>query len=83
MNEDRLTDLIERPDVQKRILKDYTGGFSLGITLNPENRSEIAIRVRVEGEGSPAIPSQITLDGDTIPIIVNTNFKLPVPLKSR
>jgi hypothetical protein len=83
MDQDRLADLIERPDVQRRILKDYIGGYSLGITLNPENRAEMAIRVRVEGEDPPDIPSEITLDGDTIPIIVNTNFKTPIPLKGR
>lgn len=82
MEQDRLADLIEKPEVQKKILRNYRGGYSLGITLNPENRSEVAIRVRVEGEEKPDIPSQITLDGDTVPIVVNTNFKVPVPLKS-
>lgn len=80
MNQEHLTDLIERPEVQQMILQDYEGGYSLGITLNPQNRSQMAIRVRVEGEDVTKIPSHITLEGETIPIIVNTNFKVPVPL---
>ena len=82
MDQDRLADLIERPEVQQRILNDYEGGYSLGITLNPRNRSEMAIRVRVEGD-DVHIPSQITLDGETIPIIVSSNFKVPEPLSHR
>jgi hypothetical protein len=82
MNQDRLADLIERPEVQQRILNDYDGGYSLGITLNPQNKSEMAIRVRVEGEDAD-IPSHITLDGETIPIIVHGNFKVPEPLSHR
>jgi hypothetical protein len=80
MNQEQLTDLIERPEVQQMILQDYQGGYSLGITLNPQNRSEMAIRVRVEGENVSNIPSHITLEGETIPIIVNNNFRVPVPL---
>lgn len=82
MNQDRLADLIERPEVQNMILNDYEGGYSLGVTLNPANRSQMAIRVRVEGEDA-SIPSQITLEGETIPIIVNRNFKIPEPLSHR
>jgi hypothetical protein len=82
MNQDRLADLIERPEVQQKILNDYEGGYSLGITLDPRNRSRMAIRVRVEDEDAN-IPSQITLEGETIPIIVNSNFKVPEPLSHR
>ncbi len=82
MNQDRLADLIERPEVQQRILNDYEGGYALGITLNPQDRSEMAIRVRVEGKDAN-IPSHITLDGETIPIIVNSDFKVPEPLGRR
>lgn len=83
MDQDRLASLIERPDVQQMILNDYEGGYSLGITSNPQNHSEMAIRVRIEGEEAAVIPSQITLEGESIPIIVNTNFKIPEPLSRR
>lgn len=83
MNQEHLASLIERPEVQQRIFKDYEGGYSLGITLNPQNRSQMAIRIRIQGEEAVHIPSQIILDGETIPIIVNTNFQIPEPLGSR
>ncbi|WP_295438302.1 hypothetical protein [uncultured Thiodictyon sp.] len=83
MNQDRLANLIERPEVQQMILNDYDGGYALGITLNPRNRSEIAIRVRIEGAEAASIPSEIILEGETIPIIANTNFKVPDPLNHR
>jgi hypothetical protein len=82
MNQDRLADLIERPEVQQKILNDYEGGYSLGITLDPKNRARMAIRVRVEGE-DVNIPSHITLEGESIPIIVHSNFKVPEPLSHR
>lgn len=83
MNQSRLASLIELPEVQQRILNDYEGGYSLGITLNPENRFEMAIRIRIQGDETAHIASQITLDGETIPIIINKNFQLPEPLSRR
>ena len=83
MNRDRYDTLIkyiEQPEVQREILGNYEGGYSLGLTANPANRSELAIRVRIEGEDASAISRQITLNGYTIPIIVDTNFELPKPL---
>ncbi|HEX8136487.1 MAG TPA: hypothetical protein VF544_02745 [Pyrinomonadaceae bacterium] len=66
--------------MQQKILNDYEGGYSIGVTLNPQNRSEAAIRLRKEGEDADNIPSHITLDGESVPIILHTNFKIPVPL---
>lgn len=80
MNQERLADLIERPEVQQMILKGYEGGYSLGITRNPNDGSGLAIRVRVEGGHALGIPSRIVLEGESIPIIANTGFKVPVPL---
>lgn len=80
MNQGRLASLIKQPEIQRKILNDYEGGYSIGVTLNPKKRSEIAIRIHIQDKKSVHIPSQITLDGETIPIIVNTNFKLPEPL---
>jgi hypothetical protein len=80
MDQERLANLIGRQEIQKKILGNYRGGYSIGLSLNPENRSQLAIRVRIEGQESAGIPSQVVLEGEPIPIIVNTNFKLPEPL---
>jgi hypothetical protein len=81
MDPNRLARLIEKPEVQQRILGDYDGGYSLGLTTNPKNKEETAIRVRVEGEDVNDIPRQVVLDGEAIPVIVTGSFKVPVPLK--
>jgi hypothetical protein len=38
----------------------------------------LAIRVRIDGQESVGIPSQVVLEGEPIPIIVDTNFKLQI-----
>lgn len=80
MQIDRLAALIERPEVMRKILKDYAGGYSLGITSDPRDRDQFAIRVRIEGDDPGDIPSEVELDGETIPVLVNTRFKVPEPL---
>lgn len=80
LSEDRLATLIERPEVQRRILGDYSGSFSLGLTLNPSDRSEVVIRIRIEDDDPGKIPSHILLDGERVPVIVNTNFRAPTRL---
>lgn len=83
MNEDRLAELIERPEVQQRILGDYEGGYSLGLTADPSHRGDFAIRVRIEARDADQIPKEVELDGEAVPVIVNTGFKVPEPLKAR
>lgn len=83
MDEDRLATLIERPEVQQRILGEYAGGYSLGLTANPSSEGDLAIRVRIESQDAGQIPSEVVLDGEAVPVIVNTGFKVPEPLKSR
>lgn len=80
MDQNRLAALLEKPEVQRRILRDYRGGYSLGLTQNPKKRQEPAIRVRIESEDAALIPSEIVLDGEAVAILVNTRFKVPEPL---
>jgi hypothetical protein len=80
MTQNHLVELIKRPEVQQMILRDYEGAYSIGLTLNPANRGEIAVRVRVEGDKANEIPSQVVLEGEAIPVIVNTDFQAPAPL---
>lgn len=81
MNEERLATLIERRDVQQKLLQNYDGDYSIGVTLDPRNKSRIAIRVRIAGQNTKKIPAQIEVDGETIPVVVSPNFKVPVPFR--
>ncbi len=80
MQQARLLDLLKKPEVQRNILGDYRGGYSLGLTLNPENRNQLAIRLRIEADDRWDFPDEIEVDGERIPLIVNPNFQMPTPL---
>jgi hypothetical protein len=82
MDATRLAALIERPEIQRRILNQYDGGYSIGLTARPENPSELAIRVRIAAPDASQIPTSLVLDGETVPILVHAGFTLPVPLKA-
>lgn len=81
MKEERLAALIEQADVQQKILRDYDGDYSIGVTLDPHNKSKIAIRVRIVGQNTKEISEQIEIDGEKIPVVVSPNFKVPKPFR--
>src|SRR5262245_8460626 len=75
MDQRRLTELIETPDVHRRLLAGYQGPYALGITQDPHDGSRLALRLRIETEKPPAIPHEIFLDGEAVPIVVDTRFR--------
>ena len=79
MTEDRLAILVQRPDVQRRILRNFDGDYSLGLTLDPHHPGRFAVEVQIEGEDASAIVDRVTLDGESVPVIV-TPFEMPEPL---
>lgn len=83
MDPNRLATLLEKPEVQKSILRGYQGGYSLGLTQNPAKRQELAIRLRIESEDTSPIPSEIVLDGEAVPIVVSPGFRVPELLGKR
>jgi hypothetical protein len=80
MDQNRLATLLESPEVQKKILRGYQGGFSLGLTRHPERQHELAIRVRIESDDPDRIPSEVVLDGEVVPVLVIASFKVPQPM---
>ena len=82
MKQEHLADLIERPETHRMILGDYKGSYSLGLTLNPSNRSQLAIRVRIEGNDVSRLPKQVLLEGEVVPVVVIANFITPTPLRA-
>jgi hypothetical protein len=75
MNYQQLATFIEKSEIHQKILGDYKGAYSLGVTLNPER--QLTIRVRVEADDVSKFPRSILVNGEVIPIIVNTGFKPP------
>ncbi len=80
MDADRLASLLEQPAVQRQILKQYEGGYSIGVIASPANPAGLAIRVRIESQDDSQIARHLVVDGETIPVLVHTGFKLPKPL---
>ena len=80
VEQERLARLLEQPEVQQRILGDYEGAYALGLTSSPDH-GKLAIRVRIEGTDPSVIPDQVDLEGETVPVLVHTGFKAPVPLQ--
>lgn len=83
MDVQSLARLIETPEFHRRVMGDYTGAYSLGITSDPARPSAPALRVRVQGDEAPLIPTELDLDGETIPVLVSTRFHAPAPLARR
>jgi hypothetical protein len=81
MDPKSLGDLIELPHVQRMILGDYSGSYLLGIVQNPEDPEEAAIQVQIQGEDDSGIPTYIVLRGIRIPILVRTNFEMPIAFR--
>jgi len=79
MTEDRLADLVKRPDVQRRILRQFDGDYSLGLTLHPYDPKRLAIEVQIEGSDRSDIAKTVVLDGEAVPVVVNY-FEVPEPL---
>lgn len=77
LSSDHLAALVERPEVQRRILGEYRGSYSLGLTLDPADRTRIAIRVRLEHGDPSRIPTHVMLEGERVPVIVSTGFRAP------
>jgi hypothetical protein len=82
MDADRLVRYLEEPEIQDRILNDYDGGFSMGLTTDPNDPGHYVIRVRIEGDDTSAIAKSISLNGERIRVLVETRFHAPRPLNS-
>jgi hypothetical protein len=79
MDVNALRNLLERPEVHRKILAGYSGPYSLGIGKDPESPAP-ALILQVEGTDQGRFPAKVRLDGEEVPLIVKRSFKAPVPL---
>jgi len=70
-----LAGLVERPDVHRRIVGDYAGPYSLGVTHSPKGPAFV-LKVR----DARGFPNWVTIEGQDIPVIVQGGFLPPRPL---
>lgn len=78
MNVNQLTNWVEQPETHRQIVGDYQGSYALGVTTNP-----LAFVLRVEPEDVSSFPNKVNIQGVDVPVIVQGNFKQPVPLDRR
>jgi hypothetical protein len=77
-----LSEILNRPETHRIILDGYRKAYSLGVTRCQEGPEGLGFLLRVEGPPPPGIPRTVTIDGWTIPVLVQGEFKAPKPLSS-
>lgn len=75
MNANQLLKWVNQPTTHRQIVGDYAGSYALGVTDNPP-----AFVLRVEPRDVRAFPSQVTINGVDVPIVVQGSFQPPMPL---
>ena len=82
MDANRLAELIEEPDVHRKVLGQYRGPYALGVTqVSGGGSKDAALTLSVEGQDSDKFPSEIELDGERVPVVVNSGWTVPKPLR--
>jgi len=82
MNIQTLMDRIEQPDVQRTLLADYAGPFSIGIGADPQDSPTAVVIVRVADDASCVhAPPHIDVDGQSVRVIVQGNYSVPHKLR--
>lgn len=76
-----LAEVVENPDLHHKLLGDYQGAYSLGIT-STDNGGD-ALLLQVETEDLSDFPREVLYFGHKIPVIVRGSFRRPTPLGNR
>ncbi len=68
----------QEPVTHQKIVGDYDGPYSLGVTDNPP-----ALLLRIPSQDVSKFPTTINIHGIDVPVIVHGGFVPPVPLRGR
>ena len=78
MKVERLAKLVERPELHRRVLGDYKGAYALGVTQLP-HEDHAALSLSVESGQAKDFPHEVELDGERVPVVVQTKWIAPRP----
>jgi hypothetical protein len=78
MDAKQLMSWTEEPETHQKIVGDYDGAYSLGVSDNPP-----AFLLRVESDEVSGFPTKVNVHGVEVPVVVRGNFVPPVPLGRR
>jgi hypothetical protein len=80
MEMERLSTAIEQPNTIKKLMGNYKGGYSLGISLYSKDKSRIAISICVEDREDNSFPKELEIGDEVFPVEVQKNFQMPIAL---
>ena len=78
MDVKQLMSWTEEPATHQKIVGDYQGYYSLGVTDNPP-----AFLLRVQSSDVSHFPTKVDIHGVEVPVVVHGNFVQPLPLGGR
>lgn len=74
MTVEELAKLTNKPSTHQLIVGDYDGSYALGVTADPP-----AFLLRVEPGDVAEFPHRVTIDGTSVPVVVEGGFRQPRP----
>ena len=78
MGAKKLMSWVEEAETHQKIVGDYDGPYSLGVSDAPP-----AFLLRVTSDDVSGFPTKVSVHGVEVPVIVRGHFVPPVPLRER
>lgn len=76
-----LQSIVNRPDTHRAVLSDYAGPYSLGIGQDQDSKEPVLV-LQVPDASVQNFPSKISIRGESVPVVVQSGFRIPVPLRA-
>lgn len=78
----RLVAEVDQPSLHRALLGAFQGPYSLGVGQD-EVSSQAILLLSVPADASESFPTRVEVGGECVPVVVQRDFKVPVPLDSR
>lgn len=79
MDATRLAAEVERPALHHALLGRFKGPYSLGVGRDETSSAPVLLLMVAEDVKQP-FPAEVTIGGESVPVVVRRDFKAPVPL---
>ena len=77
MDAEKLSQFIELPETHRTVLSGYSGAYSLGIGQDQRYGRKPVLILQVESKPAVPFPPEIRLGGESVPVVVKTDFVAP------
>lgn len=79
MDEQRLAAEVESPALHRTLLQGFDGPYSLGVGRDGASAQAVLL-LMVPKFATQAFPARVTIDGESVPVVVQRDFQQPVAL---